>query len=125
MVTLHRLVTSLLGTRGVILHDKKVICHTLELPWFNNVQNQSCIPAGEYLTNKTHSSKFGNCFFLNNVPNRLGILIHAGNGLSDTRGCILVGLDVLDNGISHSRLALSRLLASLPDTFTLKIKENY
>ena len=125
MLTLIRHSTSNRGTFGVFTIADVPICHSLELPWRSNNRNVSSIPSGNYRCVQTTSPKFGKVLYLQDVPNREGILIHAGNGLSDTRGCILVGLDVVDTGLAHSRLALSRLLASLPDTFTLKIKENY
>lgn len=125
MVILHRLSTSLSGTQGVILHDKKVICHTLELPWRFNTPNSSSIPAGVYPTFRGHSEKFGSCFYLGSVPGRVGILIHPGNSIKDTKGCILVGLDTSDFHLVNSRLAMSRLVKSLPFEFDLIVKENY
>ena len=124
MVTLNRVSQSLFGTKGLIIHDKKVLCHTLELPWRYNSQNQSCIPVGTYQAFKSNSPKFGKCFYLSSVPDRQGILIHVGNTLKDTRGCILVGLDTSDHDVLHSVNAMSRLYKQLPDEFTLTIKES-
>jgi len=125
MVILNRLSTSLLGTQGVIIYDKKVLCHTLELPWRFNAPNQSSIPVGSYTTIRGVSEKHGTCFFLSGVPSRVGILIHAGNTIKDTRGCVLVGLDTSDFHLVNSRLAMSRLIKSLPLEFNLIVKENY
>lgn len=124
-LTLSRVSTSHKGTQGVLVHDKNVLCHTLELPWRYNAKNQSSIPAGEYPAFKAHSDKFGRVIYVKSVPDREGILIHCGNTLKDTRGCILVGLDVDQHFLVNSRKAMNRLLDSLPDDFTLTVKENY
>ena len=125
MLTLHRLSTSLKGTHGVLSYDKNVICHTLELPWKYNAKNQSCVPAGHYTAFKAHSPKFGEVVYVKSVPDREGILIHVGNTLKDTRGCILVGTDVSGYELLNSRPAMSRLLRSLPTEFVFAIKEKY
>lgn len=105
---------------------------TLELPWNNNQRRMSCIPEGVYKVHKIYSPKFGNCFFVNDVPDRSAIEIHAGNYASllppsDTSGCILPGLargDINDDGvedITNSRDALHKMLNILPDEFKLYI----
>lgn len=121
MLTLNRFSSQLSGTYGAMIFNGKPVCYTLELPWKNNARNISCIPLGEYQVYKANSLKYGACFRLNHVPDRDAILIHAGNYLTDTQGCILVGLDCSLTGVQYSRLALARLLDLLPETFTLKI----
>jgi len=69
---------------------------TLELPYLENQREISCIPSGEYDVELIHSLRFGDCFSINDVPDRDGILIHRGNFVSDTRGCILVGMRFVD-----------------------------
>jgi len=122
MITLTRFVNSNLFTRGIIHYDDRPLCHTLELPWLDNARNISCIPTGSYSVCKSLSSKFGDCFRFPSVRDRDGILIHCGNTIKDTRGCILVGLDVNDLGLLHSQHALDRLFLRLPDDFTLIIR---
>jgi hypothetical protein len=79
---------------------------TLELPYKENKNNISCIPAGEYMIKRNHSAKFGDCFKvgvdvnreIRNTKNyvnafcdvirengytRENILIHAGNSVVD------------------------------------------
>lgn len=124
MLTLTRFNSTMYDTTGVILWNKKVICHTLELPWRGNARGISCIPEGQYNVNKHISSRFGLCLHINNVTDREGILIHAGNGISDTKGCILVGLDTDGISLIQSKLALSRLLAVVPNETKIRIK-NY
>jgi hypothetical protein len=90
-------------------------CKTLELPWKNNEQQQSCIPAGRYKVVKRHSDKYKDHFHLTNVPGRSMILIHSGNYFTHTLGCILVGtahtdinadghLDVVSSGPTMQKL---------------------
>lgn len=99
---------------------------TLELPWKNNQVKVSCIPSGKYLVSPRVSEKFGNHYILQNVPQRDLILIHSGNKISDTEGCILVGRDfsfsrASDLTIINSRAALVSILKSCPDGFSLEI----
>lgn len=122
-LSLNRLCSNSAGTFGVLIYDRRVLCHTLELPWLGNVQNQSCIPVGEYAVIKASSPKFGEVFYIKDVPGREGILIHPGNSLRHTRGCILPGLDVLGQGVIDSRAAMHRLYSALPSSFTLNIRE--
>lgn len=102
-------------------------CFTLELPWLENAQNISCIPAGTYQCKKHFSHKFGDCVSVNNVAARTHVLIHSGNYTRHTQGCILVGESVKDMNsdgeidVSNSRITLVKLLAELPREFQLVI----
>ena len=79
-----------LGTFGVLLVEGKLLCYTLEKPFLYNTRNESCIPCGCYFcTYHTGKSKEG--YLLQDVPDRSGIMIHIGNTLLDTSGCILLG----------------------------------
>jgi hypothetical protein len=95
---------------------------TLELPYLANCRNVSCIPAGVYDVTPYYSKKFGNCFKLSDPPGRSGILIHAGNSVEDTRGCILVGTSFNMTGIVQSKNALFYLLHLCPYGFKLNIR---
>lgn len=71
------------------------VLKTLEPPWLNNASNVSCIPAGTYVCKwieRSASGKYRRCWHVTNVQGRAGILIHAGNRLAHTLGCILPGL---------------------------------
>lgn len=61
-----------------------------------NARNLCCIPEGEYelapLT-KSGSGKYSNVFWVKDVPERSGILIHNGNLVKHTKGCILIGME--------------------------------
>lgn len=66
---------------------------TLELPWKENAHNVSCIPDGKYQTVLCWSNRFEKVMpRLLNVPGRDGILIHPGNEMRNTNGCVLLGM---------------------------------
>lgn len=76
-------------------------CKTLELPWLDNAQNISCIPAGDYVCKRRHSVRYGHHFKVESrhggeVRGRENILIHYGNFHRDILGCILLGRDHID-----------------------------
>ena len=120
-VYLKRVSYSKKGTYGVLVYNEVPIAVTLELPWKDNSPNVSCIPCGMYSVERYDSAKFGRCLKLMDVPNRYGILIHSGNTLSDSEGCILVGSMFEGDAVSHSKYALGLLLAKLPSKFVLDI----
>jgi len=70
---------------------------TLERPWINNKKGISCIPPGLYLVTKRFSLKHGHHFLINKVKDRSLILIHIGNYVTETKGCILVGMQGIKN----------------------------
>ena len=80
------------GTYGLLLIDEVPICCTLELPYEDNIPSISAIPEGEYFCKLRQSPKFGRTYEVLNVPNRKYILFHKGNSVSDTTGCIILGL---------------------------------
>lgn len=73
------------------------ILAVLERPWLDNARNRSCIPAGEYkgrFLPRSGSGKYKNVFHLQAVPRRSGILMHNGNVVAHSKGCLIVGLRV-------------------------------
>ena len=114
------------GVLGVITRDGKELCKTYELPWRDNAPRISCIPEGAYECQPYDSLKFPNVWEVTNVPGRSAILIHAGNKMDDTLGCILVGQNygVFEGkpGVVNSRITLNMLRQMLPQTFTLTVK---
>jgi hypothetical protein len=112
------------GIHGVLLDDSdKEMCVTYERPWLSNKRDVSCIPNGVYKCSIHMSPSKGRVFKVHDVPNRSDILIHVGNTLKDTEGCILVGSYSYLNGCRKSVYAMGRLLIYLPDEFILEIKE--
>jgi hypothetical protein len=66
---------------------------TAEDDWLDNARGRSCIPAGDYVLERTIYYRHGyETFEVVGVPGRSRILIHPGNTEEDTEGCILVGL---------------------------------
>jgi hypothetical protein len=122
-------------TQGLmlILDGFKVIyqCLCLELPQLGNQHNISCIPDGTYSVIKYSDTKHPNCFWVQNVPGRTGILVHLGNFATgnhvDTQGCILPGTSFVDidgNGsldVVHPDIAMATLNQYLPNSFKITI----
>ena len=109
--------SSNLCTMGKIYADGELICSTFELPDRNNKVDISCIPAGEYPLKMIVSPKYGPCYKVHNVPGRTDILIHTGNTVDDTLGCIMPcsSFGVLEGKIAglSSQIAYIRLMAVL------------
>jgi hypothetical protein len=127
-VDLWRYFTGPTGTGGVLEVGGVRFCLTLEQPWNGNrpdnprtrADESSCIPPGEYLYRVRPDDKWPEVIEIQGVRGRAGILIHPGNGLADTVGCILVGQR--DGGIAaltqfptltRSRLTMARLIKAL------------
>lgn len=80
---------------------------SMELPWRGNQHKISSIPVGKYDATFVKSPTKGKMLYrLTNVKGRDGILIHAGNSLLDTEGCILLGFSIIDNKLSKSAAAI-------------------
>lgn len=101
------------GTNGELLLNGKRICFTIELPWKNNQRRVSCIPEGRYSLRKRYTARFGWHLWVENVPGRDGILIHAANdALKEIKGCIAPVTELVANGKGiMSRLALKKLMS--------------
>ncbi len=91
------------GTFGALFVEVKGFqCYTAELPWRENKDDVSCIPAGEYKCVWAKSPHFGLCYHIQGVKDRDNVLIHGGNfagdkakGLrSDVKGCVLLGVSI-------------------------------
>ena len=81
------------ATLGVLVIDSLSFA-TLEPKWVDNQRNVSCIPTGWYgaaFMPRSASGKYRNVWHIVDVENRSGILIHNGNVVDHTRGCILLG----------------------------------
>lgn len=113
-------------TYGDLYLNDQHITQTLELPFEDNQKCISCIPEGTYQAQFHFSRKHKSCFLLLRVPNRSEILVHIGNTLSDTEGCILVGkYKYYDKPIIYdSRKAMNRLLQLVGPKFVIKISNN-
>lgn len=124
-------------TMGKLYHGDDLICHTFELPDRNNAVNVSCIRAGTYQLKMVNSPKFGPSYEIKDVDGRSHILIHTGNTVNDTQGCIMpcnsYGVLSVRNGGTNkemlaglsSRLAYTKLMTLLGgDNHTLTIERH-
>ena len=110
-LTIERKLSSESCTMGYLVASGEVLCYTLELPWADNQNNISCIPAGTYAGILRYDKTDGWRIQLENVPGRMGVQIHVGNYTSQIQGCVLVGSDAsVDNcSVSGSSAAYSKL----------------
>jgi len=86
---------------------------------------EPAIPLGEYVCIPHDGTEFQNVWEITNVPGHTEILIHNGNTIKDTKGCVLVGqsfgrIDGMD-AVIDSVDCLNDLRAELPKTFNLKV----
>lgn len=86
------------------------ICDTLENPDY-------LINEGMYNLVLTYSPKFKrNLYEIKNVPNRSRLLIHQGNYIKDSKGCVLVGVRNSNNTLSYSTITLQRVMRIIKDS---------
>lgn len=124
------------GTQGTLVTEG-FNCFSLELPWRDNQQNISCIPAGEYIVKIRQSPRFGKVYWVTKVPNRGYILIHPGNFAGDVskryksnvEGCLLLGkrFGILGKQLAvlTSRITVRRFMEHMEyETFKLNIIGN-
>lgn len=136
-VNLFRIRRSDQGTEG-LWTAPGFVCRSLELPWRENKQNISCIPAGEYEVITRLSPRFGRVYWVQDVPNRSYILIHSGNYAGDkykgykthVEGCIILGKKsgYLGNQVAvlNSRVALRQFMEHMQyEPFKLRIQEAF
>jgi uncharacterized protein DUF5675 len=103
-ILIRRVYKSSAHTIGELSINGEFICYTMELPWLDNHNYISSIPAGEYSAivryDKTPrwngDEAVGRWRFelLGTQPERDQIQIHVGNYRDDTRGCVLLGMGV-------------------------------
>ncbi|NGM67373.1 DUF5675 family protein [Sphingobacterium sp. SGR-19] len=101
------------GTNGTIYFNGEKICHTIELPWRNNLQRLSCIPEGCYKLEKRKYTKHGEQIGIPAVLGREAILIHAANNaMKQLMGCIAPVTELTGEGTGdESGKALDKLKA--------------
>lgn len=125
ILRLSRVAQSDKGVFGVLCNAGTPLCVTCEDPWNDNQSMISCIPKGVYQCEKYNSEKFKDVWEIKDVPNRSSILIHAGNTIDDTHGCVLVGRCFGSLGdlpaVLQSKEAMDILRTKLPDYFILTI----
>lgn len=101
-------------TLGTLDTSNGATCYTLE-------RTSLEIPQGRYPLTLTQSARAkrgelwapGSDFklpLINDVPERSGIRMHAGNTSHDSIGCILLGADVVGLTLGHSRPSVTRIV---------------
>ncbi len=83
-------------TLGALVIGGKVL-YVIERPWLDNKTNVSCIPTGKYVANflpRSGSGRYIDVYHLLPVEGRSGILIHKGNLVSHSLGCLILGFSV-------------------------------
>lgn len=121
-----------------------ILCKILELPWKENKRSISCIPESEYLVTYSepvladnplteadesggrHPRPYAH-YIIHDVPNRSGILVHAGTDITHSLGCQLTGGRFVDFNTDQPKLADSRskllwLTTNLPKKFRLLVE---
>lgn len=98
-------------TEGKLYLNGKYFCDTLEdVERLKKIKNETAIPKGTYRTIINYSPKFKKEYpRLLDVPQFDGILIHCGNTIDDTSGCILVGNKSKDCTLKNSRNTFNKL----------------
>lgn len=138
------------ATLGTILgSDNKPLFRTLEPPNRNNAkddkttpENESgCISEGIYQVKKRDPKIYAKARFKDNweilkVPNKSGVVVHAGNYWWHSQSCILIGRSIQNMNprndpkikpenkwfLSQSRDALAEFHRIMPKEFILEIK---
>lgn len=127
MLILQRYPINSEGNFGILFNnDGSKICFTCELPWLNNMPEISCIPTGLYNVVPYSSPLHNDVWQITDVPNRSAILIHPGNTVDDTHGCICVGAAIgkINNKLAvlNSQMTFAMLKQLFPANFQLTIQ---
>lgn len=104
-------------TIGALFVDGTYLCDTLEPPVREQkIPGKTAIPHGTYKGIVCMSPRLRMLTpRLLDVPDFTGVLIHTGNTVRDTRGCILVGSRKSDTQLVASRYAFTRLMVLLTE----------
>lgn len=127
-VKLKRFNDSGTDTLGAVFINGKPFCLSIEQEWNDNVVGNSCIPTGEYMCEWHNSHTYGWCYIVKDVPGRTHILFHEGNRSINTKGCILLGLELGwfggKNAVLHSIKAVNKFERELGKKSFKLIVEN-
>ena len=118
-LTLVRTARTEVCTTGVFYLNGVWMAHTLEPTWRDltreaKVPGRTAIPEGTYRLVLSPSARFGRRMpYLLDVPGFSGVMIHPGNCVTDTKGCILVGRRGRTDTLTNSRSVFAQLYARL------------
>lgn len=112
------------GVKGRLVFPSGYEIMTLERPWVDNKPEISCIPADMYevkyrdsdLTKRLTSGKHTKTFQIVDVEGRTNIMIHIGNFIKNSLGCVLVGM-------SHGRASGEDTVWSSAKAFEIFIEK--
>ena len=113
------------ATISQVFVDGELMCFSIEDPVRESkIKGQTAIPAGTYKVGLRNSPRFSGKFkhdmlWVQNVPGFEFILIHWGNTVDDTEGCLLVGqtIGVIGGKVAvlNSQMAYLRLYNAVKD----------
>lgn len=126
-------------TEGKLYLDGVYFCDTLEdtdrgldqsMSEFEikrrKIYGQTCIPSGEYKVILNMSPRFKKILpRILDVKGFEGILMHAGNTVQDSSGCILLGTKSSDGVLINSRKAVNALIEKIKDQKDITIIIDY
>ena len=126
-------------TEGKLYIDGAYFCDTLEdqdrglkqsMSEFEiqkiKVYGQTCIPSGTYKVILNMSPRFKKILpRILDVKGFEGILMHAGNTVQDSSGCILLGTKSADGVLINSRKAVNALIEKIKDQKDITITIDY
>jgi len=105
------------STIGTLYLNGERVCDTLENPWKDNIRNISCIPEGKYDVRLRYPRESGTRDYLHllikGVQDRSYVLVHIGNFVHQTKGCVLVGLSSSQDVVNNSKLAMDLLMKEI------------
>lgn len=127
-LTLIRFASTPTSTIGSLFVDLKFQCFTLEDSFqVEKIPGKTRIPSGQYSIvprgygghSKLYKKKFGHPFVfeITGIPNFTDVLIHIGNTVKDTEGCILVGKTYYN--VSPEEYAIGRSTEAYLELFEL------
>jgi hypothetical protein len=106
------------GTFGNLFLGNGTVLHTLERPWADNAPFLSCIPEGIYALVRHEGQKYPDTWALiggtvghleSDGKPRWACVFHVGNWVSDTTGCVLVGVGRDGDMLTGSQEAMGLL----------------
>ena len=90
------------------------------------IYGQTCIPSGEYKVILNMSPRFKKILpRILDVKGFEGILMHSGNTVQDSSGCILLGTKSADGVLINSRKAVNALIEKIKDQKDITITIDY
>ena len=128
MITLHRAyMPNDTCTVGKLTLPNGWSCYTMERPWVGNERSISCIPEGTYtmaqrvspVVQRITRKRYQSGWEIEHVAGRTYIMIHPGNYVTNSDGCLLVGRSLTvhpDRGelmVTHSQDVFDELMKHL------------